>query len=75
MPLFSLMDDGEYWDTYHRSRKTYGYFHSAYSHMNEVQLGIAESIASRRPELICTREGGKQIMTIEQAMIFARAAL
>ena len=67
----SLMDDGEVLGYIPQVRKTYGYFHSAYSHMNEVQLGIAESTTSQRPELICTREGGKQIMTIEQAMIFA----
>jgi dipeptidase len=67
----SLMDDGEVLGYIPQVRKTYGYFHSAYSHMNEVQLGIAESTTAQRPELVCTREGGKQIMTIEQAMIFA----
>ena len=66
-----LEDDGEVLGTIPQVRKTYGYFHSAYSHMNEVQLGIAESTTAQRPELVCTREGGKQIMTIEQAMIFA----
>ena len=67
----SLMDDGEVLGYIPQVRKTYGYFHSAYSHMNEVQLGIAESTTAQRPELVCTREEGKQIMTIEQAMIFA----
>lgn len=67
----SLMDDGEVLGYIPQERKTYGYFHSAYSHMNEVQLGIAESTTAQRPELVCTREEGKQIMTIEQAMIFA----
>ena len=67
----SLMDDGEVLGYIPQVRKTYGYFHSAYSHMNEVQLGIAESTTAQRPELVCTREGGKQIITIEQAMIFA----
>ncbi|NLE33652.1 MAG: peptidase [Bacteroidales bacterium] len=66
-----LEDDGEVLGFIPQVRKTYGYFHSAYSHMNEVQLGIAESTTAQRPELVCTREGGKQIMTIEQAMIFA----
>lgn len=51
--------------------KTYKYFHSAYSHVNEHQLGIAESTLDQRDELKCTRENGKQIMTIEQAQIFA----
>lgn len=66
-----LEDDGEVLGTIPQVRKTYGYFHSAYSHMNEVQLGIAESTTAQRPELVSTREGGRQIMTIEQAMIFA----
>ncbi|MFC2154959.1 dipeptidase [Acidobacteriota bacterium] len=51
--------------------KTYAYFHSAYSHMNEHQLAIAESTLSQREELQVDRDTGKQIMTIEQAMVFA----
>lgn len=51
--------------------KTYAYFHSAYSHMNEHQLAIGESTLSQREELRVDRETGKQIMTIEQAMVFA----
>lgn len=51
--------------------RTYGYFHSAYSHINEHQLAIAESTMSQRDELVVTHETGKQIMTIEQVMIFA----
>ncbi|RZT95474.1 dipeptidase [Ancylomarina subtilis] len=51
--------------------QTYTYFHSAYSHMNEHQLAIAESTLSQKPELQVDRETGKQIMTVEQAMIFA----
>lgn len=66
-----LMDDGEVLGYIPQAERTFGYFHSAYSHMNEHQLGIAESTTSQRPELVCTRENGKQIMTIEQAMIFA----
>jgi len=50
---------------------TYQYFHSAYSHMNEHQLAIGESTTSMREELKFDREGNKQIMTIEQAQIFA----
>src|SRR5690606_10267021 len=63
----SLLDGGEVLGYIPQVRKPYGYFHSAYSHMNEVQLGIAESTTAQRPELVCTREEGKQIMTIEQA--------
>lgn len=50
---------------------TYQYFHDAYSHMNEHQLAIAESTTSMREELKIKREESKQIMTIEQAQIFA----
>ncbi len=66
-----LDDDGEILGYIPQVRKTYGYFHSAYSHMNEVQLAIAESTTDQRRELMSFRQGGKQIMTIEQAMIFA----
>ncbi|MFO7891016.1 MAG: C69 family dipeptidase [bacterium] len=52
-------------------RKTYTYFHSGYSHMNEHQLAIGESTTSQRKELQVNRETGKQIMTVEQAMVFA----
>ncbi len=51
---------------------TYRYFHSAYSHMNEHQLAIAESTMGQRKELSAERtKGAKQIMTIEQAQVFA----
>lgn len=66
-----LNDDGKILGYLPQVEKTYGYFHSAYSHMNEYQLGIAESTTNQRDELICNLENGKQIMTIEQAMIFA----
>ncbi len=66
-----LNDDGKILGYIPQVEKTYGYFHSAYSHINEYQLGIAESTTAQRDELICTLENGKQIMTIEQAMIFA----
>ena len=66
-----LNDDGKILGYLPQVEKTYGYFQSAYSHMNEYQLGIAESTTAQRDELKCTIENGKQIMTIEQAMIFA----
>jgi dipeptidase len=67
----SLDDYGEVLGYIPQVEKTYAYFHSAYSHVNEFQLGIAESTINQRPELVTTREKGKQIMSIEQAMIFA----
>ena len=51
--------------------RTFGYFHSGYSHMNEKQLAIGESTQAQRPELGVDRETGEQIITVEQAMIFA----
>ena len=57
-----------------QAEQTYRYFHSAYSHMNEYQLAIAESTMSQRPELRVERTEEftpKQIMTIEQAQAFA----
>jgi dipeptidase len=51
--------------------RTFTYFHSAYSHMNEFQLAIGESTLSQREELKVDRHSGKQIMTIEQAQTFA----
>lgn len=66
-----LTNDGEIIGHIPQVTKTYAYMHSAYSHINEHQLAIAESTTSQRPELVVTRETGKQIMTIEQAMIFA----
>lgn len=52
-------------------QKTFTYFHSGYSHINEHQLAIGESTMSQRKALQVDRESGKQIMTIEQAMVFA----
>ncbi len=51
--------------------KTYKYFHTGYPHINEHQLAIAESTLSQREELKVDINTGKQIMTIEQAMLFA----
>jgi dipeptidase len=52
-------------------RKTYTYFRSAYSHLNEHQLGIAESTTGQRPELSNEKGKCEQIMSIEAAQIFA----
>jgi dipeptidase len=51
--------------------RTYTYFHSAYPHMNEHQLAIAESTTSQREELKVDMAVCKQIMTVEQAQAFA----
>ncbi len=66
-----LLDDGIILGYIPQVEKTYKYFQSAYSHVNEFQLGFAESTTVQRDELICTRDNGEQIMTIEQAQIFA----
>ena len=53
--------------------KTFTYFHTGYSQMNEHQLAIGESTCSQKPALdVAFMEGvTKQIMTIEQAQVFA----
>lgn len=51
--------------------KTYAYFHTGYPQMNEHQLAIGESTLSQRDELKVDETIGKQIMTIEQAQLFA----
>jgi len=66
-----LRDDGEVLGYIPQAERTYTYFHTAYSHINEHQLAIAESTTDQREELKATRETGGQIMTIEQAMAFA----
>ncbi|MCD6115731.1 C69 family dipeptidase [bacterium] len=66
-----LDDYGEILGYIPQVRKTYTYFHSGYSHMNEHQLAIGESTTSQKKELRTNRKDGKQIMTVEQAMIFA----
>ncbi|MCP4151562.1 MAG: peptidase [bacterium] len=69
-----LKNDGEIIGHIPQVTETYGYFHSAYSHINEHQLAIAESTMAQKDELMDLREDGnvpKQIMTIEQAQIFA----
>ena len=66
-----LRNDGRVIGYIPQVASTYAYFHSAYSHINEHQLAIGESTTMQRRELAVTHETGKQIMTIEQAMIFA----
>ncbi len=53
--------------------RTYTYFHTGYSQMNERQLAIGESTCSQRAELDVAYVEGltRQIMTIEQAQVFA----
>jgi dipeptidase len=53
--------------------KTFTYFHTGYSQMNERQLAIGESTCSQRSELNVNFVEGitRQIMTIEQAQVFA----
>ena len=53
--------------------KTFTYFHTGYSQMNERQLAIGESTCSQKPELDVPYVEGvtRQIMTIEQAQVFA----
>lgn len=66
-----LDDNGEILGYISQVEQTYTYFQSAYSHINEYQLCIGESTTSQRPELQVAKGEGKQIMTVEQAMIFA----
>ncbi len=54
-----------------QAEKTFAYFHSGYSHINEKQLAIGESTQAQRSKLGVGRETGGQIITVEQAMIFA----
>ncbi len=69
-----LLDDGEIIGYIPQAAETYTYFHSAYPHFNEHRLGIAESTIAQRAELAVIRDKDNQpnqIMTIEQAQIFA----
>jgi len=56
-----------------QAERTYSYFHTGYSQMNEHQLAIGESTCSQRPELdVAFVEGvTRQIMTVEQVQVFA----
>jgi dipeptidase len=53
--------------------RTFTYFHTGYSQMNEKQLAIGESTCSQRSELDVAYVEGltRQIMTVEQAQVFA----
>jgi len=53
--------------------RTFTYFHTGYSQMNERQLAIGESTCSERAELDVPYIEGltRQIMTVEQAQVFA----
>jgi dipeptidase len=64
-------DFGEILGYIPQAELTYTYFHSAYSQINEHQLCIGESTTNQRPELELTKGEGDQIMTIEQAQVFA----
>jgi dipeptidase len=66
-----LYEYGKIIGTIPQVESTYKYFHTGYPHMNEHQLAIAESTLSQREELKVDIHSGKQIMTIEQAMLFA----
>ena len=66
-----LEENGEILGYIPQVEQTYTYFQSAYSHINEYQLCIGESTLSQQPELQVDKGEGKQIMTVEQAMIFA----
>ncbi len=66
-----LRDDGEVLGTIPQASETYAYIHSAYPHINEYQLAIAESTINQRQELVAGRENSKAIMTVEQAQVFA----
>jgi len=53
--------------------RTFTYFHTGYSQMNEKQLAIGESTCSQRADLDVAYVEGltRQIMTVEQAQVFA----
>ncbi len=66
-----LYEYGKIIGTIPQVERTYKYFHTGYPHMNEHQLAIGESTLSQKEELKVDIHTGKQIMTIEQAMLFA----
>jgi len=67
----SIYDYGRVISQIPQVEKTYAYFHSGYPHMNEHQLAIAETTISQKNELKVYYPVARQIMTIEQAMLFA----
>lgn len=70
-PKHPVDKPGEALGSIPQAAETYTYYHSAYSALNEHQLGIGESTITQRPELGLKKGEGEQIMTIEQAQIFA----
>jgi len=68
-----LGDFGEVIGHIPQVEKTFTYFHTGYSQMNERQLAIGESTCSQRSELDVGFVKGitRQIMTVEQAQVFA----
>ena len=54
-----------------QAKETYAYFHTGYPQMNEHQLAIAETTISQKSELRAYNGLCEQIMTIEQAQMFA----
>ena len=66
-----LNDFGDVIGEIPQAGQTYTYFHSAYPQMNEHQLAIGESTTSQREELKVDMAVCKQIMTVEQAQMFA----
>jgi len=66
-----LHDFGQVIGEIPQAEKTFAYFHSGYPHMNEHQLGIAETTISQKNELKAYYPVARQIITIEQAQLFA----
>ncbi len=66
-----LDDHGDVLGYIPQTEHTHAYFHTGYPQMNEHQLAIGESTMSQRDELKVDRGEGEQIMTIEQAQLFA----
>jgi dipeptidase len=70
-PKYPIERPGEVIGRIPQAAETYNYYHSAYSALNEHQLGIGESTITQKPELVLKKGEGEQIMTIEQAQVFA----
>jgi dipeptidase len=69
----TLGDYGEVIGRIPQAPRTYAYFHTGYSLINEHQVAIAESTCSQRRELDVPYIEGvtEQLITIEQAQVFA----
>lgn len=66
-----LDDNGQVIGKIPQVMETYSFFRSACSQINEFQLCFGESTTSQREELRLTLGEGDQIMTEEQAVVFA----